>query len=123
MVDTPKIITTMTKRIQLRVNLLRNSKNGGVLVAALSHVVPKTAILAPEKIILRTMPKTMKTLLRSHPSRRIKNTGKIAPTNRPGPMTRRTVVIIRSLRMRKALATKISSCLRNLSNRSASSDS
>ena len=44
----------------MRINLLRHSTNVGVLGAALSHVVPKTAILAPEKIILRTMPKTVK---------------------------------------------------------------
>ena len=60
----PKKLTTMTKKIQLRINLLRHSPNAGVLGAALSHVIQKTAILAPEKIILRTMPKTMKTLLR-----------------------------------------------------------
>ena len=76
-----------------------------------------------EKIILWTMPKTIKTLLRQHPNRRSKKTGKLAPTNRPGPTTRRTVVIVRSLRIRKASAMKISSCLRNLSSRSASSAS
>ena len=54
----------MTKKIQSRINLLRHSKNAGVLGAALSHVIPKTAMLVPVKIILRTMPKIVKTLLR-----------------------------------------------------------
>ena len=54
----------MTKKIQSRINLLRHSKNAGVLGAALSHVVQRTTIPAPEKIILGTMLKTMKTLPR-----------------------------------------------------------
>ena len=54
----------MIKKIQLRINLLRHSSNVGVLGAALSHVVQKTTMLAKEKIILWTVLKTMKTLLR-----------------------------------------------------------
>ena len=54
----------MTMKIQSRINLLRHSKNTDILSAALIHVVQKTAMLAPVKIILRTIPKTMKTLMR-----------------------------------------------------------
>ena len=42
-------LTTMTKRIQLRINLLRDSPSASFLNTALSHDVPKTAVLAPEK--------------------------------------------------------------------------
>ena len=45
--------------------------------------------------------------------------GKLALMNRPYTETRRTIIIFRSPRRRRALATRISSCLRNLSSRSA----
>ena len=73
----------MTKKIQSRINLLRHSKNVGVLSAALSHVVQKKTMLAPEKIILRTMPKTMKTPLSQPPNRMNGRTGESALMNRP----------------------------------------
>ena len=73
----------MTKKIQLRINLLRHSQSADVSGAALNHAVEKTAILAQEKIILWTMPKTMKTLLRQLPNMRNRKTGKLALMNRP----------------------------------------
>ena len=51
----------MTRKIQMRINLPRYNQSVGASGAALSHVVEKTAILAREKTILRTMPKIMKT--------------------------------------------------------------
>ena len=59
-----KELTTMIKKIQSRINLLRHSQSVGVSGAALSHVMEKTTIPAREKTILRTMPKIMKTPLR-----------------------------------------------------------
>ena len=73
-----KKLMTMTKKIQLRINLLRHSLSTGTLNAALSHIA---ATLAPEKIVLRTTPKTMKTLLEQDPNRRNKKTGKPAATS------------------------------------------
>ena len=73
----------ITRRIQSRINLLRHSPNVGILGAALSHAVPKTSILAPETIILRTMPKTRKTPSSQLPNRTIGKMGESALMNRP----------------------------------------
>jgi len=123
MVDTPKKLMTKTKKIQLRINLLRHSPSVGALNAVLSLVAQKMATLAPEKIVLWATPKTMKTLLEQHPNKRNKTTGKLTLINRPCPMTRMMIVIVQSLRMRRASAARISSCLRHPSSRSASSAS
>ena len=111
----------MTKRIQLRTNLLRHSPGTGVSGAGLSHIVQKTTTPAPEKIILRTKPKTMKTLLGQSPNRMNGKTGKLALMNRPYMKTQRTVIIFHSPRTRQASATKTLSCPRHPSSRSASS--
>ena len=73
----------MTKKIQLRINLLRYSQNAAISDAALSHAVQKTAIPAQEKITLRTVPKTMKTPLRQLLNRTNGKTGKLALMKRP----------------------------------------
>ena len=109
----------MTKKTQLRINLLGHSPDADVSSAALSHVVQKIAIPAPEKTILRTMPKIMKTLLRQPPNKMNGKTGMLALVNRLYTKTRRTIIIFHSPRMRRASAMRISSCLRNLSSRSA----
>ena len=84
----------------MKINLLRESPVADVSGAALSHVVQKTTTPAPEKTILRTMSKTMKTLLRQLPNMRNRKTGKLALMNRPYTTTRRTVIIFRPPRMR-----------------------
>ena len=66
------------------------------------------------------MPKTMKTPLRQLPNKMNGKTGKLALMNEPRMKTRRIVIIFHSPRKRRALAMRISSCLRNLSSRSAS---
>ena len=102
---------------------MRSNQIADVSDAALNPAIEKTSIPAQETIALRMMPKTKTTPTSQASSMPDGRTGKLAPMNRPGPTTRRTVVIFRSPRMRKASATKISSCLRNLSSRSASSAS
>ena len=93
-----KSLATMTKKIQLRINLLRHSLSTDALNAALSHIA---ATLASEKIVLRTMPKTMKTLLEQDPNRRNKKMGKPAPMNRPCLATiQRTTTTFHSPKMR-----------------------
>ena len=119
MVKTPKKTNNDDKEDPVRINLLRHSPDAGVSGTALSHVVQKTTTPAPKKTILRTMPKTMKTLLGQSPNRMNGKTAKLALMNRPYTKTRRTVIIFLSSRMRRASATRISSCLRNLSSRSA----
>ena len=75
--------TMATMKTQSRISLLRYSQSAGVSGAALSHVVVKTAILSYEKIILWTMPKTMKTPLSQPPNRTDGKMGKLALMNRP----------------------------------------
>ena len=93
-----RIMATM--KIQSRISLLRYSQSVGVSGAALSHAVVKTAIPSQEKTILRTMPKTMKTLLSQPPNRTNGKMGELALTNRPRMKTRKTVTTFRSLRTR-----------------------
>ena len=119
MVDTPKEKMAMTKRIQLRISLLRSSQSANVNGAALDHAMEKTAIPAQEKIIPRTMPKTTKTPLSQLPNRMNGRMGESALMNMPLTRTRRTVIFFNPPRMRRASATKTSSCLRSLSIRSA----
>ena len=76
-----KRIVAMTRKIQLRINLLRYNQNTDVSGAALSHDVEKTAIPGQEKTILQTMPKTMKTPLSQLPNRINGKMGKSAPMN------------------------------------------
>ena len=90
----------MTRKIQLRINLLRYNQSAGVSGAALSHVAAKIATPAHEKITLRMVQKTMKTPLRQLPNKMNGKTGKLALMNRPYTKTRRTVIIFRSPRMR-----------------------
>ena len=73
----------MTKKIQLRINLLRHSSSASALNAVLSLLAQKMATLAPEKIVLRATPKTMKTLSVLHPNRRNMTTGKTTLISRP----------------------------------------
>ena len=51
----------MTKKIRLKINLLRHTKNAGILGTALSHAAVKTAVPVQEKTTLHKVPKTMKT--------------------------------------------------------------
>ena len=113
----------MTKKIQLRINLLRYNRNTGDSGAALSHASVKIATPTQEKITLRKVSKTTKTPLTQLPNRMNGKMGRLALVNRPHTRTRRTVIIFRSPRMRRASAPRISSCLRNLLSRSASSAS
>ena len=73
----------MTKKIQSRINLLRYSQSADVSGAALNHAMEKTGIPAQEKIILRTMLKTMKTPLSQPPNRTNGKMGELALMNRP----------------------------------------
>ena len=66
----------------MRMNLLRHSTSVGALNAALSLVAQKMMTLAPEKIVLRAMPKTMKAMSGLHPNRN-PTAGKTTLTNRP----------------------------------------
>ena len=84
----------------MRISLLWHHQSVDVSGAALSHVVQKIAIPAPEKAILRTMPKTMKTLLSQPPNKTSGKMGELALMNRPRMKTRRTVIIFRSPRTR-----------------------
>ena len=93
----------MTKKIQSKTNLLRHSKNVGVLGAALSHVVQKTAMLAPVKIILQTMPKTMKTPLSQLPNRMNGRMSESALMSRPLTKNRKTVIIFLDLFVYRSL--------------------
>jgi len=83
----------MTKKIQLRTNLLLYNQNAGVSGAALSRVMKKTATPIREMITLRTVPKTEK-------NRTIGRMGKLALMNRPYTKTRRTAIVYHSPRMR-----------------------
>ena len=87
----------MTRKIQLRINLLRYNQNTDVSGAALNHATAKAATPAHEKITLRTVPKTMKTMLRQLPN---KMNGKMGESARPRTKTRRTAIIFHSPRMR-----------------------
>ena len=107
----------------MRINLPRYNQSVGVSGAALSHAAAKTTTPAQEKTTLQTVPKIMKTLFIQIPNRMNEKMGKLALVNRPHMKTRRTVIIFRSPRTRQASAPRILSCLRNLSNRSASSAS
>ena len=119
----PKRVTAITRKIQLRINLLRYSQSADDSGAALSHAVEKTAIPAQEKTILRTMPKTMKTPLSQLPNRTNGKTGKSALMNRPYTKTQRTVITFRSPRTRQASVTRLYHALRSPSIRSALSAS
>jgi hypothetical protein len=99
----------------LRIHLLAHNPNTRAPDTALSLVVQEKIILVLERIALRTM----KTLLRKDPNRKNKKAGKAAPMNRPHTETWRTAIISHSPRTKRSSATKISSCLRNLSSRSA----
>ena len=90
----------MTRKIQLRINLLIYNKSADVSGAALNHAAAKTAKPAQEKITLRTVPKTMKTPLRQLLNKMNGKTSKLALMNRPRMKTRRTVIIFRSSRIR-----------------------
>ena len=109
------MISTMTRRIQLRIKLLVHSPNTCAPGATLGHITQEKTILAPEVIILRTT----KTLLRQDPNRRTRKAGKIALMNKSYSETRRIVIISHSPRKRRASATRNSLCLRNLSSRNA----
>ena len=78
-----KKIAAMTKRIQLRMNLLRQNQSAGVSSTTLNHAAAKTSTLARETITLRTVPKTEKIPTNELPSRTIGKMGKLALTNRP----------------------------------------
>ena len=52
----------MTKKTQLRINILRYNRNADVSGASLSHAAVKIATPSQEKITLRKVPKTTKTL-------------------------------------------------------------
>ena len=89
-----------TRKIQLRINLLKYSPSACVSGSALSHAVVKTATLAHEKITLQKVSKTMKT-----PSIQLMNkmNGKavrLAPVNRPRIKIRRMIITFRSPRTR-----------------------
>ena len=118
-----KRIVAMTRKIHLRINLLRYNQNTDVSGAALNHAVAKTTTLAQDKITLRKVPKTTKTPLMQLPNRMNGKMGKLALVNRTRTKTWRTVIIFCSPTMRQASARKVSSCLRNLLSRSASSAS
>ena len=100
----------MTRRTQLRINLLVHSLNTGAPCAAPSHDAQEKIILAPEKTTLRMM----KTQLRQDPNRRTRKAGRTALMNRPHTGTRRIAIIFHSPRKKRASATRNSSCLRNL---------
>ena len=109
--------------MQLRIKLLRHSPYADVSGAALSHAAAKASALAQDKITLRKMLKTTKTLLKQLMNKMNEKMGRLAPVNRPHTKTQRTATIFHSPRTRRALALRISSCLRNLLSRSASSAS
>ena len=67
----------------MRISLLRYSQNAGVSGAALNHTVEKIAIVAHERITLRTMPKIMKTPLSQPPTRTNGKMGELALMNKP----------------------------------------
>ena len=90
----------MTRKIQLRINLLRYNQSAGVSSAALSHAAVKIATPAQEKITLWMVPKTTKTPLRRLPNKMNGKMGKLALMNRPRMKTHRTVIIFHSLRTR-----------------------
>ena len=73
----------MTKKTQLRINLLRYSQSADINDANLSQVVVKAATPSQEKTILWTMPKIMKTPSSQPPNRMNGNMGKLAVKNRP----------------------------------------
>ena len=72
----------MTRKTQLRMNLLRYNQSADVSNAALNHAAEKTAIPAQETITLRTVPKTEKTPTSKLPNRTIGKMGKLALVNR-----------------------------------------
>ena len=76
-------IAAMTRKIKLRINLLRYNQSADVSDAALNHAAEKTAMPAPETITLRTVPKTEKTPTSTVPNRTTGEIGKIALINRP----------------------------------------
>ena len=78
-----KRIEAMTRKIQLRINLLRYNQSTGVSDAALNHATAKTATLAWETITLWTVPKTEKIPTNELSKRTIGKMGKLAPMNRP----------------------------------------
>ena len=95
-----KRIVAMTRKIQLRINLLRYNQNTDVSGAALNHAVAKTTTPAQEKITLQTVPKTMKTPLRQLLNNMNGKMGESALMNRPHTKTRGTIIIFHSPRMR-----------------------
>ena len=100
MVDTPKEGNGDNEKKQSRINLLRYNQSADISGATLNHAVEKTAIPAPETIILRTMPKTKMTPSSQPPNRTIGKRGRLALMNRPQTKTRRTVIIFHSPRTR-----------------------
>ena len=72
-----------TKKIQLRINLLRNSQSTNVSGTALNHAMAKTTIPTQEKITQQMMPKTIKTPSSQLPNRPNGKTGEPALMNRP----------------------------------------
>ena len=79
----PKKTMARIKRMQQRVILSRSSRSADVNGAALNHAVGKTAISLAKKIILQTMPKTMKTPFSQPPNRTNGKMGESALINRP----------------------------------------
>ena len=78
----------------MQIKLLRHSPSTGALSVVLSLVAQKMKTLAPEKMVLRAMPKTIKTMLELRQNRRSKTTGKMNLINRPRPITRMMIVIV-----------------------------
>ena len=90
----------MTRKIQLRINLLKYSPSVGVSGATLSHAAVKTTTLAQEKITLQKVPKTTKTPLKQLMNKMNGKMGRLALVNRPRTKIRRTIITFRSPRMR-----------------------
>ena len=81
----------------MRINLPKYSQSTGDSGAALRHAAVKIETPAQEKMTLRKVPKTMKTLSTHQTNRKMR---RLALLNRPHTKIRRTTVTFRSPRMR-----------------------
>ena len=90
----------MTKKIRLRINLLRYNRSADVSGTALSPAAIKIATPAQENITLWKVPKTTKTPFTQLPNRMNRKMGRLALVNWPRTKTRRTIIIFHSPRMR-----------------------
>ena len=90
----------MTRKIQLRINLLKYGSSAGVSGAALSHAAIKIATPAQEKITLRKVPKTTKTPSTQQTNKMNGKMRRLALLSRPHTKIHRTTITFCSPRMR-----------------------